>query len=202
MSDDKRPGCFLCIIGQMGQSRVRNEFIYRHKIPHDVRAPLYREQMQNQQQSNECESGFAHCEHTEHGPEIVPGWEKDNSWRLKIISPKPIDQEPEPHFVGVVIAVLTTIILLLIVIIMFIVAKNKRTRTAAVLDALQHNLHTDSLGIDKRLNSNFKVIISCPFFSRFRLLCDQQKQRVKSCERYDKCPLMMMRFRHCFCTIY
>lgn len=52
---------------------------------------------------------------------------------------------------------LTTIILLLIAIIMFIVARNKRTRTAAVLDALQHNLHTDSLGIDKRLNSNFKV---------------------------------------------
>ncbi|ETN63069.1 hypothetical protein AND_005228 [Anopheles darlingi] len=78
---------------------------------------------------------------------------------LMIISPKPIDQEPEPHFIGVIIAVLTTIILLLIVIIMFIVAKNKRTRTAAVLDALQHNLHTDSLGIDKRLNSNFKVSI-------------------------------------------
>ena len=33
---------------------------------------------------------------------------------------------------------------------------------ADVLDALQHNLHTDSLGIDKRLNSNFKVIIVFP----------------------------------------
>ncbi|EDS35364.1 discoidin domain receptor [Culex quinquefasciatus] len=82
----------------------------------------------------------------------VPGTEGN------VISPKPIDQEPEPHFVGVIIAVLTTIILLLIAIIMFIVARNKRTRTAAVLDALQHNLHTDSLGIDKRLNSNFKFI--------------------------------------------
>lgn len=36
-------------------------------------------------------------------------------------------------------------------------SKNKRTRTAAVLNALQHNLHSDGLGIDKRLNSNFKV---------------------------------------------
>ncbi|XP_055636349.1 discoidin domain-containing receptor 2 isoform X1 [Toxorhynchites rutilus septentrionalis] len=77
----------------------------------------------------------------------------------QVISPKPIDQGPKPHFVGVIIAVLTTIILLLIAVILFIVAKNKRTRTAAVLDALQHNLHTDSLGIDKRLNSNFKVSI-------------------------------------------
>ena len=33
-----------------------------------------------------------------------------------------------------------------------------------MLDALQHNLHTDSLGIDKRLNSNFKVIIDGFFF--------------------------------------
>lgn len=54
---------------------------------------------------------------------------------------------------------MTTIILLLIVVILFIIAKQKRTRTAAVLDALQHNLHTDglSLGLDKRFNSNFKV---------------------------------------------
>uniref|UniRef100_A0A182M8V3 Protein kinase domain-containing protein n=1 Tax=Anopheles culicifacies TaxID=139723 RepID=A0A182M8V3_9DIPT len=93
----------------------------------------------------------------ESGINIVNKGERNHV--TQIISPKPIDQEPEPHFVGVVIAVLTTIILLLIVIIMFIVAKNKRTRTAAVLDALQHNLHTDSLGIDKRLNSNFKVSI-------------------------------------------
>ena len=34
-------------------------------------------------------------------------------------------------------------------------AKNKRTRTAAVLDALQHNMHGDIL--DKRMNTNFKV---------------------------------------------
>uniref|UniRef100_A0A8W7PB79 Protein kinase domain-containing protein n=2 Tax=gambiae species complex TaxID=44542 RepID=A0A8W7PB79_ANOCL len=93
----------------------------------------------------------------ESGINIVNKGERNHV--TQIISPKPIDQEPEPHFVGVVIAALTTIILLLIVIIMFIVAKNKRTRTAAVLDALQHNLHTDSLGIDKRLNSNFKVSI-------------------------------------------
>ncbi|XP_049531492.1 discoidin domain-containing receptor tyrosine kinase B isoform X1 [Anopheles darlingi] len=93
----------------------------------------------------------------ESGINIVNKGERNHV--TQIISPKPIDQEPEPHFIGVIIAVLTTIILLLIVIIMFIVAKNKRTRTAAVLDALQHNLHTDSLGIDKRLNSNFKVSI-------------------------------------------
>ncbi|EAA10125.4 AGAP008742-PA, partial [Anopheles gambiae str. PEST] len=107
----------------------------------------------------------------ESGINIVNKGERNHVTQSKcttsLISPKPIDQEPEPHFVGVVIAALTTIILLLIVIIMFIVAKNKRTRTAAVLDALQHNLHTDSLGIDKRLNSNFKVIISGLFFSFF-----------------------------------
>jgi discoidin domain receptor family protein 2 len=46
----------------------------------------------------------------------------------------------------------------LIAVILFIIVKNKRTRTAAVLDAMQHNhLHSDGLGIDKRLNSNFKV---------------------------------------------
>lgn len=55
------------------------------------------------------------------------------------------------------ITALAIIILLLIAVILFIISKNKRTRTAAVLNALQHNLHSDGMGIDKRLNSNFKV---------------------------------------------
>lgn len=76
-----------------------------------------------------------------------------------VLSPKPIDQEPETSLIGLIIVILTTIILVLIVAIFFIVTRQKRTRTAAVLDALQHNLHSDglSLGLDKRFNSNFKV---------------------------------------------
>lgn len=74
-----------------------------------------------------------------------------------VVSSRPVDQEPEQHIIGVVIAVLAVIILVLIVVILFIVSKNKRTRTAAVLNALQHNQYSDGLGIDKRLHSNFKV---------------------------------------------
>lgn len=76
-----------------------------------------------------------------------------------VISPKPIDQEPESNFVGVIIAVLTTIILLLIVVILFIIARNKRSRRNDGLGGLQHNLHTEglSLSVDKRQNSNIKV---------------------------------------------
>lgn len=83
----------------------------------------------------------------------------DKMCQFSVLSPKPIDQEQEGGLVGLLIAILTTIILLLIVVILFIIAKQKRTRTAAVLDALQHNLHPDglSLGLDKRFNSNFKV---------------------------------------------
>lgn len=79
---------------------------------------------------------------------------------IPVISPKPIDQEPEQHFVGVVIAILTTIILLLIVVILFIIARNKRSRSRSdPLNALQFNFNQDSLGlgIDKRVNSNMKV---------------------------------------------
>ncbi|XP_037031217.1 discoidin domain-containing receptor 2 isoform X2 [Bradysia coprophila] len=77
----------------------------------------------------------------------------------QIISPKPIDQEPEQHFVGVIIAVLTTIILLLIAVILFIVARNKRSRRSEALNSLQFNFNQDTLGlgIDKRMNSNMKV---------------------------------------------
>lgn len=74
-------------------------------------------------------------------------------------SPKPVDPESETSVVGLIIAILTSIILVLVFAIMFIVARQRRTRTAAVLDALQHNLNSDglSLGLDKRFNSNFKV---------------------------------------------
>ncbi|XP_055385596.1 discoidin domain-containing receptor 2-like isoform X2 [Condylostylus longicornis] len=75
----------------------------------------------------------------------------------QIISPKPIDQEPESSFVGVIIAALTTIILLLVAIILFIIAKNRRARGSNVLDAFQHNFNSDGLGVDKRINSNMKV---------------------------------------------
>lgn len=78
-----------------------------------------------------------------------------------VISPKPIDQEPEQNFVGVIIAVLTTIILLLIAVILFIVARNKRSRRSEALNSLQFNFNQDTLGlgIAKRLNSNMKVIV-------------------------------------------
>lgn len=77
-----------------------------------------------------------------------------------VISPKPIDQEPEQNFVGVIIAILTTIILLLIAIILFIIAKNKRNRRADVLGTMPHSLHQDGLNVDKRAASNIKVSIS------------------------------------------
>ncbi|XP_070506947.1 discoidin domain-containing receptor 2 isoform X2 [Chironomus tepperi] len=75
----------------------------------------------------------------------------------QIVSSRPIDQEPEQHIISVVITALAIIIFVLIAVILFIVTKNKRTRTAAVLNALQHTQYSDGLGIDKRLNSNFKV---------------------------------------------
>lgn len=82
-----------------------------------------------------------------------------------VISPKPIDQEPEQNFVGVIIAVLTTIILLLIAVILFIVARNKRSRRSEALNSLQFNFNQDTLGlgIAKRLNSNMKVIVQNDF---------------------------------------
>lgn len=74
-----------------------------------------------------------------------------------VVPSRPIDQEPEQHIISVVITALAIIIFVLIAVILFIVSKNKRTRTAAVLNALQHTPYSDGLGIDKRLNSNFKV---------------------------------------------
>uniref|UniRef100_A0A1A9VCG2 Protein kinase domain-containing protein n=1 Tax=Glossina austeni TaxID=7395 RepID=A0A1A9VCG2_GLOAU len=83
----------------------------------------------------------------------------DGQWNSNttIISPKPIDQEPEPNIVGVIITVLTTIILLLVAIILLIIARNKRARGRGnVLDAFQHNFNPDTLGgVDnKRMNGN------------------------------------------------
>ncbi len=78
---------------------------------------------------------------------------------LLLVIPKRSDQEPEQHIISVVITALAIIIILLIAVILFIVSKNKRTRTAAVLNGLQHTPYSDGLGIDKRLNSNFKVSI-------------------------------------------
>lgn len=73
-----------------------------------------------------------------------------------VIAPKPIDQEPDSSFVGVLITVLTTIILLLVAIILAIIARNKRGHGGNVLDAFQHNFNPDTLGgVDnKRLNCN------------------------------------------------
>lgn len=79
-----------------------------------------------------------------------------------VISPKPMDQEPESHIVGVVIALLTSIILLLVAAIMFIVARNKRTPRPEVLNSLQHNFNQDTLrlGLDKRGNNHMKVSLT------------------------------------------
>ncbi|XP_055903632.1 discoidin domain-containing receptor 2-like [Eupeodes corollae] len=91
-------------------------------------------------------------------------YDKDN--RIpKVIAPKPIDQEPEEGFVGVIIGVLTTIILLLVAVILLIIARNKRkaARGSNVLDVFQHNFHSDALGSvggGKRMHhgsSNMKV---------------------------------------------
>lgn len=70
-----------------------------------------------------------------------------------------MDQEPETHIVGVVITLLTSIILILVAAIMFIVARNKRTPRAEVLNSLQHNFNQDTLrlGLDKRGNNHMKV---------------------------------------------
>ena len=81
-----------------------------------------------------------------------------------VISPKPIDQEPDSSFVGILITVLTTIILLLVAIILAIIARNKRGHGGNVLDAFQHNFNPDTLGgVDnKRLNCNgMKVRYAC-----------------------------------------
>ncbi|XP_037957369.1 discoidin domain-containing receptor 2 [Teleopsis dalmanni] len=78
-----------------------------------------------------------------------------------IISPKPIDQEADSSFVGVIITVLTTIILLLVVVILLIIARNKRGRGSNVLDAFQHNFNPDTLGgADKRLNCNGMKVVT------------------------------------------
>lgn len=66
-----------------------------------------------------------------------------------VISPKPIDQEQEQNFVGMIIAILTTIILLLVAIILFIIARNKSLRRAEAINSF--GLTRDTCGIDKRV---------------------------------------------------
>jgi hypothetical protein len=77
-----------------------------------------------------------------------------------VISPKPIDQEQKYPIVQYIIIGLTVIILVLITVI-FAIARNKRSRSAGVLDVSQHNLNANGLGlsIDKRMNCNFKVSV-------------------------------------------
>lgn len=72
---------------------------------------------------------------------------------------KPVDQDQDSDYVGVIIALLTTIILLLVAAIMFIVSRNKRSPRSDVLNSLQHNFNQDTLGlgIDKR--HHMKVIL-------------------------------------------
>ncbi|XP_065358097.1 discoidin domain-containing receptor 2-like [Calliphora vicina] len=86
----------------------------------------------------------------------VPFSRDRNNYMPSVISPKPIDQEPDSSFVGVLITVLTTIILLLVAIILAIIARNKRGHGGNVLDAFQHNFNPDTLGgaDNKRLNCN------------------------------------------------
>ncbi|KNC30967.1 hypothetical protein FF38_12017, partial [Lucilia cuprina] len=86
----------------------------------------------------------------------VPFSRDRNNYMPSVIAPKPIDQEPDSSFVGILITVLTTIILLLVAIILAIIARNKRGHGGNVLDAFQHNFNPDTLGgVDnKRLNCN------------------------------------------------
>uniref|UniRef100_A0A1I8MF36 Uncharacterized protein n=1 Tax=Musca domestica TaxID=7370 RepID=A0A1I8MF36_MUSDO len=88
-------------------------------------------------------------------------YNKDRSgYENSVLSPKPIDQEPDAtgtSFIGVLITVLATIILLLVVVILAIIARNKRGHGGGnVLDAFQHNFNPDTLGSvdNKRLNGN------------------------------------------------
>jgi discoidin domain receptor family member 2 len=73
---------------------------------------------------------------------------------LNLDSPK---ADEETHWVFIFIIGLIITVCILVAVIFLLVSKNKRTRTAAVLNALQHNQYSDGLAFDKRLNSNFKV---------------------------------------------
>ncbi|TMW43182.1 hypothetical protein DOY81_011738, partial [Sarcophaga bullata] len=87
----------------------------------------------------------------------VPFSRDRNNLMPSVISPKPIDQEPDTSFVGILITVLTTIILLLVAIILAIIARNKRGHGGNVLDAFQHNFNPNYIWAafdNKRLNCN------------------------------------------------
>lgn len=78
-----------------------------------------------------------------------------------MISPIPNNQEPEQHFVGMIIAILTTIILLLVAVILFIIARNKNALRS---EPLQFNLSHDSVGMDKRvmrMKRIFSILTFC-----------------------------------------
>lgn len=74
-----------------------------------------------------------------------------------VISPKPIDQDPQDNYVGVLVAVFVAIIVLLVFVIVVIISRHKKARHSDILGTLPHSLHQDSLTIDKRMNYNIKV---------------------------------------------
>lgn len=74
-----------------------------------------------------------------------------------VISPKPIDQDPQDNYVGVLVAVFVAIIVLLVFVIVVIVSRHKKARHSDILGTLPHSLHQDTLTIDKRMNYNIKV---------------------------------------------
>lgn len=84
-----------------------------------------------------------------------------NSLRLSldfsVISPKPIDQDPQENMVGIIVAVFVAIILILVGVIVVIITRHKKASRSDMLGTLPHTLHQDSLTIDKRMNYNIKV---------------------------------------------
>lgn len=74
-----------------------------------------------------------------------------------MISPRPIDQDPQDNYVGVIVAVFVAIIVLLVFVIVVIISRHKKARHSDILGTLPHSLHQDSLTIDKRINYNIKV---------------------------------------------
>lgn len=74
-----------------------------------------------------------------------------------VISPRPIDQDPQDNYVGVIVAVFVAIIVLLVFVIVVIISRHKKARHSDILGTLPHSLHQDSLTIDKRINYNIKV---------------------------------------------
>lgn len=74
-----------------------------------------------------------------------------------VISPKPIDQDPQENYVGIIVAVFVAIIVLLVGVIVVIISRHKKARRSDILGTLPHSMHQDSLTMDKRMNYNIKV---------------------------------------------